>query len=179
MMDRINHFKRIRERYDEIFQDKVKDGEVPMRSTDYGFFGTASIFNIFEFFQKINLEKYDKFIDLGSGDGRVVLLASLFTEAEGVEGDEKLVKKSEEIRDELGLQAEFHCKDFMNHNFSDYDLIFIYPDKAFFRSLEEKIAREVEGEVFVYNQVYQPRKLKKGKTVWVNQMPIIKYEPEI
>ena len=169
-------FQHIREKYDQLFQQGLKKGKLPMRSTDYGFWGTASTFAIYEFFNKINLQDYEHFIDLGSGDGRVVLLASLFTKATGIEGDEELVKMSEQLRDELELDAEFHCGDFMKHDLSKYDLIFVYPDKKFPSEFEEKLASEVSGDFYVYNQIYLPEKLKKGKTVWIEQLPIIKYE---
>ncbi len=148
-----------------------------MRSTDYGFWGTASVWTVFQFFRKVNLEKYDCFVDLGSGDGRVVLLASLFTDAVGVEGDEELVELSHEIREELGLDAEFHCEDFLDHDCSQYDCVFINPDKSFSPELEEKLSEEVEGHIYVYNKIYKPQRLEKGRTMWVEQLPIIKYRP--
>ena len=43
-----------------------------MRDTEVGFWGTAACDDVFELFQKINLSKFKNFIDLGSGDGKVV-----------------------------------------------------------------------------------------------------------
>ena len=40
--------------------------------------GPSGTQDIYDFFVKIKLERYKNFIDLGSGDGKVVLIASLF-----------------------------------------------------------------------------------------------------
>ena len=40
-----------------------------MRSTDFGFWGAASVFTLVDVFNKVQLHKYDNFLDLGSGDG--------------------------------------------------------------------------------------------------------------
>ena len=175
-MDKVQHFKKIHEEYDSLFKDGLKKGKLPMRTTKHGFWGTASTFSVFEFFEKINLGKYNRFLDLGSGDGRVVLIASLFTDAVGVEGDEELVELSHEVRRKLDLNADFHHGDYMKHDFSEYDIIFIYPDKGFSEEFEEKLRKEFKGDLFVYNQIYVPYGLKKGKTHHIDQLPIIHYE---
>jgi len=83
-------------------------------------------------------------LDLGSGDGKIVLIASLFTKsAAGIEFDEELVKKGIEIRDKLGLKCDLICADYMEHDFSQYDILFINPDKSFHHGLEEKLLREM------------------------------------
>ncbi|MFC1648480.1 class I SAM-dependent methyltransferase [Nanoarchaeota archaeon] len=177
-MDEFQTYKNIHKKYDELFKKGLSTGKLPMRSTKLGFWGGASVILAYEFLRKIGLEKYDHFIDLGSGDGRVVLLASLFTKATGIEGDPELVKQSEKIRDELGLNASFICEDFMKHNMSPYDFIFIYPDKGFTEEFEEKLAREMKGELHVYNNLYMPNKLQKGTVTWLDQLPITKFRPQ-
>ena len=177
-MDMVDKFKILNKKYDDLFKYDLENGNLPMRTTEFGFWGTASLFTVFEFFQKIELHKYKKFLDLGSGDGRIVLLASLFTEAVGIEGDEELVKKSNEIKEELGFEGTFLAEDYFKHDFTQYDFIFIYPDKGFSPEFEEKLNNEVKGAFYVYNELYRPYGMKKGPTTWIDQMPVTIYEPK-
>ena len=131
--------------------------------------------DIYDFFVKIKLQQYKNFIDLGSGDGKVVLIASLFVKATGIEFDKELVKTGVKIRDELKLKAEFIKGDFLEHDISKYDFIFINPDKGFDKGLEEKLIKEMNGKLFVYNNIFLPRFLKKGKTYLFDGIPIIQY----
>ena len=122
-----------------------------------------------------DVQEEDVVIDLGSGDGKVVLIASLFTKATGIEYDKELVKKSAEIRDKLGLKCDFIRGDFLKHDLSKYDVIFINPDKGFHKGTEDKLLKELKGKLIVYNFVFAPRFLKKGKTYWLEQVPVTVY----
>ena len=147
-----------------------------MGDTSKGFWGAAITEHIYEFFKKIKLGNYKNFLDLGSGDGKVVLIASLFgVKATGIEIDDDLIKTSERIKKELRLKAEFIKGDFFKHDFSRYDVIFVNPDKGFERGLEDKLLKELKGKLFVYNQIFLPRFLKKSKSYWFDQVPVIVY----
>jgi 16S rRNA A1518/A1519 N6-dimethyltransferase RsmA/KsgA/DIM1 with predicted DNA glycosylase/AP lyase activity len=127
---------------------------------------------------KINLQKFKNFIDIGSGDGKVVLIASLFEiDAVGIEFDKKLIDVGIKIQKKLGLKAKFIQGDFLKHDLSEYDFIFINPDKSFEFGLEEKLLNEMhpKAKLFVYNNIFLPIKLKKGKTYWFGEIPIIGY----
>ncbi|MBI5390255.1 hypothetical protein HZB02_02100 [Candidatus Woesearchaeota archaeon] len=87
--------------YSSYRRELLQHGKLPFRSTSKGFWGVSEIPVLFQLFQKIKLQNYNQFIDLGSGDGRAVLVASLFTHATGIECDEKL------YRDSLMLKEEF------------------------------------------------------------------------
>jgi hypothetical protein len=174
-MGRKEEFLRIREEYDEFYAGLMREGKLPMGETGAGFWGTAITDDIFELFEALHLEKRVSFVDLGSGDGKVVMIASLFTKASGIEFDDDLVKKSIGIRDRLGLKAEIIKGDFLKQDLSKYDVIFINPDKQM-RELEDKLLKEMRGVLVVYNIIYQPERLEKGKTYWSsNNVPSIAY----
>ena len=160
-------FRKIKEEYGTFYKSLLKKGKLPMRDTEVGFWGTAASDDVFELFKKIDLGKYKRFIDLGSGDGKVVMIASLFTNATGVEFDSELHEKAVEIRDNLGIKAELICGDFLKMDISNYDLVFINPDRAFHKGVEQKLRDDLKGTLLVYNLVYQPTGMKKGKTYWV------------
>ena len=69
---------KIKEEYGKLHDDLLKEKRL-IRPTDLGYSGSASAEVVFEFFRRIKLDKYSSFLDLGSGDGKVVLVASLFT----------------------------------------------------------------------------------------------------
>ena len=150
-----------------------------MGDTEKGFWGAAITEHIYEFFKKIKLQNYKNFIDFGSGDGKVVLIASLFgIKATGIEFDKDLIKTSKKIRDKLKLKANFIQGDFLKHDISKYDIIFVNPDKGFEHDLEDKLIKEMnpKTKLFVYNQIFLPRFLKKRKSYWFDQVPIIEYQ---
>ena len=175
---RIKKFGLLKQKYDEFYKSFYTKGSIPVGDTEKGIWGAAITGHIFEFFKKIKLQNYKNFIDLGSGDGKVVLTASLFgVKATGIEFDRDLIKTSIRIRDELGLKAEFLQEDFLKQDLSGYDIIFINPDKGFEYKLENKLLKEMrpEAKLFVYNNIFLPNILKKGKTYWFEQVPIIGY----
>ena len=143
--------------------------------TEKGIYGTVSCKRLFDFFKKINLENYKNFIDLGSGDGRAVLIASLFTHATGIEADEDLVATGQRIRHGIGVDCTFIRGDFLEHDLRQYDFLFINPDQGFHKGLDKKLSQEMMGTLFVHNNIFLPEKLKKGKTIWVDTSPFIMY----
>ena len=178
-MSRSEDFQRIKSAYQDFEKELLSQGKLTMRSTNTGFWGTSDLDAVFRLFEEIHLDQFKSFLDLGSGDGRIVLVASLFTKADGIESDAELVDKGKEIRDELGLNAEFLCQDFLQLDFSKYDFFFINPDHRFDPALEDKLLVQAKGGVlFVYNKVFAPEKLKKGKTHWFEQVPIVEYNIE-
>ncbi len=171
-MGRKEVFLKIKEEYSNFYKELMMDGKLPIGETKVGFWGTTITDDLFELFEKINLQKYKSFIDLGSGDGKAALVASLFTKASGIEFDKDLFEKSIEIRDKMGLKAELIKGDFLKHDISKHDIIFINPDKNFSEGTEAKLLKEMNGILIVYNIIYIPEKLKKGETLWSsNQIP--------
>src|SRR3989338_7526429 len=117
-------FNQIKSEYDNFYRQLLRKGKLPMWSTSKGFWNAAVADEVYEAFKKIKLNKFENFIDLGSGDGKVVLLASLFCRnAEGIEIDKFLHNKAVETKNKLKIEnAVFHNKDFFEHDFSKYDV---------------------------------------------------------
>jgi len=107
------------------------------------------------------LDQYSHMADLGSGDGIVVAIASLFTQATGYEVDEWLYEKSIELWDILKFsKATFLQADFLRADLSGHDLLFLYPDKPFYE-LEERLHNTWRGRLLVNGPHFPPRQLKK------------------
>ncbi len=163
-----DNFNRIKEEYSNFHAELLKKGMLPVRSTERGFWGISVCDEIFELFQKINLSGYRNLIDLGSGDGRVVLIASLFTDTIGIEYDQELINKSLEIKRKLGLSASFLKEDFYNHDLSQYDLIFSFPDEPLYRGLDNKLKKELRGRLILYGPFLNTTKLQKEGGIAIN-----------
>ncbi|MBD3355304.1 methyltransferase domain-containing protein [Candidatus Woesearchaeota archaeon] len=179
MKIRIDKFHAIKERYSEFYEKNFyAKGKGAVFDTAKGTWGPAGTQDVYELFVKIKLQDYKNFLDLGSGDGKVVLIASLFTNATGIEIDEKLIKVGEKIKKNLNLnKAKFIHGDYLKQDTSKYDFIFINPDQGFHKGIEDKLIKEMNKDavLFVYNKIFQPRFLKKGKTYWFDGIPIMKY----
>lgn len=171
----ISKFRQINLEYDNFYKSLLKEGKIATRETEVGTWGISVASDIYSLFRKINLSKYKNFIDLGSGDGKVVLIASLFTNATGIEYDFELHIKSVEIRDKLKLQAELFQGDFLEHDLSKYDVIFMNPDKGFHTGVEDKLLKEMEGILIVYNAIFKPRFLKEIDNFNFDRIPTIIY----
>lgn len=76
------------------------------------------------------LKAGEKMFDLGSGDGRIVIMAAqkFHADANGVELDKDLAKKSMEKIRMLGLEKNAHILigDLLKQNYSSGDLITVY-----------------------------------------------------
>jgi hypothetical protein len=163
------HFIKIKQKYDSFHRFLLKNGMLPHKDTPLGFWGVTPVQELYEFFKAAELHRHQKFIDLGSGDGRAVLVASLFgVEAHGLEADPWLVNVSLHIRRELGLPhfatTKFLEDNFMEYNLRGYDAVYISPDKPFHRDgFEAKLLNElnVNGRLFVHGWEFQPSFLKK------------------
>lgn len=177
MKDIDNKFSQIKEAYSQFEQHLRDAGKGLVYRTAKGIYGTTGLENIFDFFREVQLQNCSHFLDLGSGDGRVVMVASLFTEATGIESDPGLVSAAVSIRDELGLDCELIKGDYLEHDLTQYDIIFINPDHEF-DELDVKLKDGLKGPLFVCNEIFAPELLRKGKKYWYRQVPIIKYTAE-
>ncbi|MBI3026652.1 methyltransferase domain-containing protein [Candidatus Woesearchaeota archaeon] len=163
-------FAQIKKEYDKFYLELLRNGKLPMFSTSKGFWNASISDEIYEAFKTIGLQKFKNFLDIGSGDGKVVLIASLFcNNAEGVEIDVFLHNRAKEIKAKLGVgNAVFHNKDFFAHNISKHDAIFLAPDAPLERGIEDKLLREMKGKLIHYGHHFHPRFLKKEDAFLVN-----------
>ena len=162
-------FALIKKEYEGFYKGLLSRGRLPMWSTEKGFWNASVSDEIYAAFKKLKLSKFNNFLDLGSGDGKVVLIASLFCKnAEGVEIDDVLHHKALEIQSKLNVNnAVFHNKDFFGHDLSAYDAIFVAPDAPFQRGLENKLAKEMKGKLIHYGHHFHPESLKKKSSFLV------------
>ena len=163
-------FLQIKEGYDNFYRSLLNNGRLPMWSTAKGFWNASISDEIFEIFKKIDLGKFKNFLDIGSGDGKVVLIASMFCEnAEGIEIDSFLHSKAVEMKHLVGIgNAVFHNKNFFENDFSKYDVLFLSPDAPLERGIEAKLLKEMAGKLIHYGHHFHPRFLKKEDSFLVN-----------
>ena len=163
-------FLNIKKEYDDFYRKLMKEGKLPMWSTSKGFWNASISDEVHESFKKVGLQKFKSFLDIGSGDGKVVLIASLFCKnAEGIEIDNFLHNKAEETRKKFGISnAVFHNRDFFEHDFSKYDALFLAPDAPLDRGIEAKLLKEMKGKLIHYGNHFHPNSLKKESSFLVN-----------
>ena len=164
----LTKFNEIKKEYDQFYNELLSKGQLVQRDTDRGYWGASVTDEVFELFNKLDLSKYKHFLDMGSGDGKVAFIASLFTNSTGIEYDKELHLKGLEIKNKLDLNTELIKGDFFNHDFSKYDIIYLYSDKPFYRDIEKKMIKELKGILVVYGSHYMPTVLKRKKVLDIN-----------
>ncbi|MGM5481094.1 MAG: class I SAM-dependent methyltransferase [Nanobdellota archaeon] len=169
-------FHVIRDYYETLDKRKLSEKGSLVHDTPKGIFGVSDVKTVFDFFNKIGLFEQDVFIDLGSGDGRVTMIASLFCKAIGIEYDEELVHESKLASLKTGFEAEFIASDYEHYDYSKATVLFSYADHFFTPMFIEKLKNEFSGTLYVYQGVFLPEGVKKGRTVWIGQTPLISYE---
>ena len=170
---RNKHFTKLKTKYDNFQNHLLRNGVLLAKDTKIGYWGVTPLQETYELFKLLNIGSYGSFLDIGSGDGRIVLLASLFgVESHGIEFDDWLVNSSILIKNSLKLpnqQIKLLQENFMDHDFSKYGLIFISPDKPLARKgLERKMLNELKGHLVVHGWEFQPTMLKKREEHIIN-----------
>lgn len=97
--------------------------------------------------QLADVKAEDRLVDLGSGDGRIVIAAAQRGAfGRGLEIDESLVKLSKEKAKALGLErrAEFVNQDIFEANYSEYSVITMYLLPEFNEKLRPKLLKELK-----------------------------------
>ncbi len=113
------------------------------------------------------LKPGEKMFDLGSGDGRIIILAArkFHADAVGVELDPDLYRESLEAIRKLGLQQTAHIihGDLLKQDYSSADLITVY---LFPEAIDSKV------------QPLLDRQLKKGARVVSHDFPFRNWTPD-
>jgi|GEM_PF-1234791 len=148
------------------FQDSLAE---PYKMTPAGMWACSVAEELAELFAALELGRFQHFADLGSGDGRAVLLAALYTQATGIEADPELVATARSLAAELGLgRAGFIQGDLRQMDLSPYDLLFIYPDKPL-AWLEKLLPEQWRGALLVYGPHFRPEGLRHAKTLYAGR----------
>ena len=155
-------FKKIQTAYQDFYQSlELSQNTPPYRNTKSGMWATSPAEEVYRAFCHFELDQYCHMADLGSGDGIVVAIASLFTRATGYELDEWLYQQSIKFGNSLNLsKATFLRTDFLQASLTSYDLLYLYPDKPFYE-LEERLHSTWRGRLLVNGPHFPPRRLKK------------------
>jgi hypothetical protein len=154
-------FLAIKSEYERFYNDLLSQGRLPLKDTGEGYWAMAVADDVYELFRRLKLQRYKSFIDIGSGDGKVVLIASLFTRATGIEVDDKKLKLISIL-----LHGDYHELDLRA-----YDLIFYHPDHHNHR-LELKLMEELQGKLVVYGGLYHPTSLQREMHFIANTTPV-------
>lgn len=109
-----------------------------------------------------------KTLDLGSGDGRVVIaMAKAGAEAHGFEVDPKLIEEARKNIAKEGLEgrAFIHSKNFWDSNLGEYDVITVYGITSIMGRLENKLKSELKQDALVVSNYFtfpnwEPQKVK-------------------
>lgn len=103
---------------------------------------------------KVRLPPEINFIDVGSGDGRIVNIAADFSKsAEGIEFNPFLSLISRFLLFVRGKRnTMIHNKDFNNHDFSNYNFVYLYIFGEHMDAIRTKLIKELTpGSVMVTN----------------------------
>lgn len=122
---------------------------------DDDFFSFSNLKILFELFNNDDFLEFKNFVDLGSGDGRVVFLASLFFNSTGIEKNKELYDISLFNQKQLSIECEFLNADYLNMNLEKYDLAFLNPDKPFYDT--EKNLFKSDIFYLINNTLFSPR----------------------
>ena len=99
-----------------------------------------------------------KIVDLGSGDGRVVIrLARNGAKAEGIEINPILILISKFVSKIRGVSknTKFYWQSFWDFDLSSYDGVIIYGISYIMPRLEGKLKKELKKNSFVISQAYK------------------------
>ena len=122
---------------------------------------------LFQTLTLMGLKEGQTLLDLGSGDGKVVLAAALSgLQATGIEIDPELISIAKEVQVSQEIKnARFIEGNYFDYSWEGYDYIFTNPDKTFFRGMEEKLQRELTGILVVYGDHFLPQQLELTTTI--------------
>ena len=104
------------------------------------------------------IKKGDKAVDLGSGDGRIVIeMAKRGAIAEGYEINPFLVLLSRwKIRKaKLKNKAKIHWKSFWHANLSKYDLLVMFQFRTIMKKLEKKLKKEANKQAKIISYYWK------------------------
>ena len=109
------------------------------------------------------LSKKDKTVDLGSGDGTILMaVAKRGFSITGLEIDPFAVRKSRKRMQELGLEhlVTVRRSNFWRKNLSEFNVIFVYGINYIMKDLEKKLRQELKPGSRIISNRYEFPHLK-------------------
>lgn len=106
----------------------------------------------------LNLKPGEKVVDLGSGDGRLLIaLAEAGAEAHGYEHNPLLVARSKFALKKRGLEGKafVHMENFWNADLSSFDGVVIYGISYIMPKLEKKLRAELRPGARVVSNAFK------------------------
>jgi hypothetical protein len=145
--------------YRELHGASGKVVTTPYRLTTLGAWATSRAPHVFSFFKQMELDRYELFLDLGSGDGVVACIAGLFTRAVGIEVDPELCGMAQRAGQDLELTGRvgFVCGNYLHLPIWHADCLYLYPDKPM-RDLEALLTAW-PGSLLVYGPHFPLRSM--------------------
>ncbi|MDE2025288.1 MAG: methyltransferase domain-containing protein [Patescibacteria group bacterium] len=131
-------------------------------------FVTTPVETVKQLIQLLKDHKNNKIVDLGSGDGRIVVeIAKKGFSVDGFETKPELVKRSRERIAELKLEQIAHIleKDYWDENLSSYSVVYIYGIPQIMGRLERKLENELVSGSLVISNVYRLPQWKIKKQI--------------
>ncbi len=168
-----DHIEQVKAVYKEFEQYLLKNGIPLSRDTGIGYWGVTPLQDLHDLFQEIGIQKHKHLLDLGSGDGRVVLLAAAMgIKATGIEADDWLLRTALDLKRKINHSsmehAAFISDDFMKLDLQQFDLVYVSPDKPFHRGLDRKLSKELNGKLLVHSYEFLPQALKLERQFKIN-----------
>ncbi len=105
-----------------------------------------------------NIKKGDKAVDLGSGDGRIVIaMAKKGAESHGFEINPILVFISRRNIKKAGLKGKafIHWKSFWNKDLGEYDIIIMFQFHTIMKRLKKKLEKEVKKKAKIISYYWK------------------------
>ncbi|CAG1022605.1 hypothetical protein DOJK_01778 [Patescibacteria group bacterium] len=106
----------------------------------------------------LNISADTNFVDIGSGDGRIVVWAAKKGfNAEGIEFNPflSLISRALITLNRVGKNAQIFNKDFNNHNFSKYNVAYLYIFPEHMDKLENKLFNEMPAGGIVITNTFK------------------------
>ncbi len=172
----MENFEKIKRAYRECHESFLKTHPVLLKYLPDGVWVPSLPKELFKVFKKVG-DKNKAFLDLGSGDGIAVMVASLFfRKADGVEKEKEFFDIAVKMKEKLQADVDFFNKDFHDAHFKEYGMLFIAPDKEFTLKLENKLRSELNGKLIVFSSIFQPKTLKKISEFETDHRTVYIYE---
>jgi len=138
--------------------DKTKWEWVPTNKPPiYIGFAPTPVSSIEQIFNSLNLGAGEKFVDLGCGDGQIVITAAQRgMQATGIEANPALYTQSQIDAQEAGVEVTFFVGDLVNTDLTPYTVIYMYLGQPLCDAVLPKIQALPAGRTIISGDYAYP-----------------------